>query len=68
MLLRRVPTLATKGIALLEESIRIIMAKKKIPFEIAPDFTLTDTNDNQVRLSDYRGKQNVVLTFLRGFM
>lgn len=33
----------------------------------APDFELTDTNNARVRLSDYRGKQNVVLVFNRGF-
>ncbi len=37
------------------------------PGEFAPDFTLTDTEDRKVRLSDYRG-QPVVLAFLRGFM
>jgi len=29
----------------------------------APDFTLTDTDGQQVRLSDFRGKKNVVLAF-----
>jgi cytochrome oxidase Cu insertion factor (SCO1/SenC/PrrC family) len=29
----------------------------------APDFTLTDTEGQQVRLSDFRGKKNVVLAF-----
>jgi peroxiredoxin len=42
--------------------------KQNIPFEIAPDFTLTDTNDHQVRLSEFRGDKFVVLTFLRGFV
>jgi cytochrome oxidase Cu insertion factor (SCO1/SenC/PrrC family) len=31
--------------------------------ETAPDFTLTDTEGQQVRLSDFRGKKNVVLAF-----
>lgn len=35
--------------------------------EIAPDFTLTDTQENEIRLSDFRDKKNIVLTFLRGF-
>lgn len=35
--------------------------------EIAPDFVLTDTKGQEVRLSDYRAKRNVVLSFLRGF-
>jgi cytochrome oxidase Cu insertion factor (SCO1/SenC/PrrC family) len=29
----------------------------------APDFTLTDTNGQQIKLSDFRGKKNVVLAF-----
>jgi cytochrome oxidase Cu insertion factor (SCO1/SenC/PrrC family) len=29
----------------------------------APDFTLNDTNGKPVRLSDFRGKKNVVLAF-----
>lgn len=33
----------------------------------APDFVLADLNGNDVRLSDYRGNKNVVLSFLRGF-
>ena len=38
-----------------------------IPPELATDFELTDTSGRAVRLSDYRGKQNVVLVFNRGF-
>lgn len=34
----------------------------------APDFTLADFQGQQVRLSDFRGKQPVVLVFNRGFM
>lgn len=33
----------------------------------SPDFTLTDTQGNLVRLSDFRGKKAVVLVFNRGF-
>jgi peroxiredoxin Q/BCP len=29
----------------------------------APDFTLTDTSGNKIKLSDFRGKKNVVLAF-----
>lgn len=29
----------------------------------APDFTLTDTAGNKIKLSDFRGKKNVVLAF-----
>ena len=31
--------------------------------DTAPDFTLTDTAGKPVKLSDYRGKKNVVLAF-----
>ncbi len=31
--------------------------------DMAPDFSLQDQNLKQVRLSDFRGKQNVVLAF-----
>lgn len=29
----------------------------------APDFTLTDTEGNKVKLSDFKGKKTVVLAF-----
>ncbi len=36
--------------------------------QLAPDFSLTDTQGRTVRLSDYRGRQNVVLVLNRGFV
>lgn len=33
----------------------------------APDFTATDSEGRAIRLSDYKGKKNVVLAFNRGF-
>ena len=34
---------------------------------VAPDFKLMASNDQEVRLSDFRGKKNVVLFFIREF-
>ncbi len=31
--------------------------------DVAPDFTLIDTAGQKVKLSDFRGKSNVVLAF-----
>lgn len=33
----------------------------------AVDFELTDTHDQKIRLSEYRGKKSVLLVLLRGF-
>jgi peroxiredoxin len=33
----------------------------------APDFSLADFSGKPVRLSDFRGKSNVLLVFNRGF-
>jgi peroxiredoxin len=33
----------------------------------APDFTLPDFNGRIVRLTDFRGRKNVLLVFNRGF-
>jgi peroxiredoxin len=35
--------------------------------KLAPGFTATDTDGHTIRLSDYKGKKNVVLVFNRGF-
>ncbi len=34
----------------------------------APDFELADFTGKMIRLSDYRGKTNVLLVFNRGFI
>ena len=34
--------------------------------DMAPDFTLTATTGGKVKLSDFRGKSNVVLAFFPG--
>ncbi len=34
----------------------------------APDFTLTDWQGQPVQLSQFRGRQHVVLVFNRGFV
>ena len=34
---------------------------------VAPDFTLSDFAGNPVRLSDFRGRKNVLLVFNRTF-
>ena len=34
----------------------------------APDFSLTDANGQQIKLSDYKTKANVLLVFNRGFV
>ena len=39
-----------------------IVTKVKVG-ETAPDFTLNDHNNKPVKLSDFRGKKNVVLAF-----
>jgi peroxiredoxin len=35
--------------------------------KLALDFKLLDTRGETIKLSSYRGKQNVVLVLLRGF-
>jgi hypothetical protein len=41
---------------------------KRLTETMAPDFTLTDTQDRSVTLSSFRGDKHVVLVFNRGFM
>lgn len=35
--------------------------------QLAPDFSLKDFQGETIRLSDYRGRKNVLLVFNRGF-
>jgi peroxiredoxin len=36
--------------------------------KIAPDFSLTDIDGQEIRLSNFRDKANVLLVFNRGFV
>jgi peroxiredoxin len=36
--------------------------------QFAPDFKLTDVDGRAVTLFEFRGKKNVALIFMRGFM
>jgi peroxiredoxin len=44
------------------------MATRLTENVVAPDFELNDTQGRLVRLSDYRGKQPVLLVMTRGFI
>ncbi|MFA5316853.1 MAG: hypothetical protein WC369_05465 [Dehalococcoidales bacterium] len=39
----------------------------KNQYKIAPDFSAIDTEGSKIKLSEYRGKKNVMLVFNRGF-
>jgi peroxiredoxin len=41
---------------------------KDLETTLAPDFSLVDTQGQEVTLSACRGEKNVVLVFNRGFM
>jgi peroxiredoxin len=40
---------------------------EKEQMKIAPDFAAIDTENREIKLSDYKGKKNVMLVFNRGF-
>ena len=44
--------------------LELIDNKKALP---ANDFTVTDSENRSIRLSDYKAKKNIVLVFNRGF-
>jgi peroxiredoxin len=54
--------LLVAGLAVLSIAQTAPTAKLKVGDE-APDFTLPDNNNKPVKLSDFRGKKNVVLAF-----
>jgi peroxiredoxin len=41
---------------------------KVLPNTRAPDFVLQNFDGKSIRLSDFRGKSNVLLVFNRGFI
>jgi peroxiredoxin len=43
------------------------MSKRVDLNQSAPDFSLKDFKGNEVRLSNFQGKKNVLLVFNRGF-
>ena len=55
-------TVAASGLLAQQQAPAPAEPKVKVG-DIAPDFTLPDTNNKPVKLSDFRGKKNVVLAF-----
>ena len=43
------------------------MSKRVDLNQSAPDFSLTDFKGDEVRLSNFQGKKNILLVFNRGF-
>jgi peroxiredoxin len=41
--------------------------RDKKQYKIAPNFNASDTEGRSIRLSEYKGKKNVMLVFNRGF-
>ncbi len=57
-------TMAASGLLAQQKGSASAPAETKVKVgDIAPDFTLPDTNNKPVKLSDFRGKKNVVLAF-----
>jgi peroxiredoxin len=56
------PVLLLCGMSLAAQNVRI--ATKAKVGDTAPDFTLPSSEGKEFRLSDYRGKNNVVLAFV----
>jgi peroxiredoxin Q/BCP len=42
------------------------MRERPVAGDLAPDFTLKDSSGDEVKLSNYRGRVNVLLAFYRG--
>jgi AhpC/TSA family len=59
------PTGETSRRFILEIFIRMAQIEINSP---APDFTLPDYQGNEVTLSQFKGKQHVLLVFNRGFL
>lgn len=55
--------LASSTIAALSQAAPAAPQTKLKVGDVAPDFSLPDTDGNPVKLSDFRGKKNVLLAF-----
>jgi cytochrome oxidase Cu insertion factor (SCO1/SenC/PrrC family) len=57
-----VAAMITGGLATAQQKPAIAHTNLKVG-DMAPDFTLPDNSFKQVKLSDFRGKKNVILAF-----
>jgi cytochrome oxidase Cu insertion factor (SCO1/SenC/PrrC family) len=55
--------LASFTMAALSQAAPVAPQTKLKVGDVAPDFTLPDTDGNPIKLSDFRGKKNVLLAF-----
>lgn len=56
--------IALVGLAQAQQAAQAALPEPSVKVgEMAPDFTLLDTNRKQVSLHDFKGKQNVALAF-----